>query len=213
MTALTAMTTATRTTPSCAPAPDTEAATRAAAALLTALGVDWDTVHMARTPARLAAAYAEMLTAPAFELTTFPNDQGHDGQGHDELVVVRDIAFQSLCEHHLLPFVGVAHVGYLPGERLLGLSKFARLVDFTARAPQTQERLTQQVARQLEKHLRPRGVGVVLEADHSCMTLRGARAGGARTVTSTLLGTLRHDPAARAEFLDLARPARSPGVR
>ena len=121
----------------------------------------------------MADAYAELLTAPAFDLTTFANDEGYD-----ELVLVEDIPVQSLCEHHLLPFVGVAHVGYLPGERILGLSKFARTVDFFARRPQTQERLTMQIAEHLTDSLAPRGVGVVIEAEHTCMSLRGARAPG-----------------------------------
>src|SRR5688572_25220036 len=141
-----------------------------------------------------------MTTGPDFELTTFPNDEGYD-----ELVLVRDIPVQSLCEHHVLPFLGVAHVGYLPGERILGLSKFARMVTFHARRPQTQERLTKRIAGDLHEHLRPRGVGVVIEAEHTCMSLRGARAPGARTLTSTLSGLLRDDPRSRAEFLSLTR--------
>src|SRR3954470_18328379 len=185
---------------------DLAAAERAAADLLTALGQPLEDEAMLETPRRMVAAYAELLAVPAFDFTTFPNTEQYD-----ELVLVQDIAFQSLCEHHMLPFAGVAHVGYLPGDRILGLSKLARLVDFTARAPQTQERLTQTVATQLDTHLSPRGVGVVIEADHTCMTLRGARATGARTVTSALLGTLRTHPSARAEFLDLARAARTPG--
>jgi GTP cyclohydrolase I len=119
--------------------------------------------------------------------------------------VVSDIPLRSLCEHHLLPFTGVAHVGYLPGERILGLSKFARIVEFFARRAQTQERLTTEIAHDLEERLRPRGVGVVIEAEHSCMSLRGARAEGARTVTSMLRGQLREDAKSRAEFLALTR--------
>jgi GTP cyclohydrolase IA len=145
-------------------------------------------------------ALLELTTPREFDLTTFPNDEGYD-----ELVVVEDIPVQSLCEHHMLPFMGTAHIGYLPGERILGLSKFARMVEFHARRPQTQERLTQTVARHLQEQLAPRGVGVVVEADHTCMSLRGARAPGARTVTSTLLGLLRDDPRSRAEFLSLTR--------
>ena len=138
------------------------------------------------------AAYAEMLTVPDFDLTTFANSAGYD-----ELVLVHDIPVRSLCEHHLLPFVGVAHVGYLPDDRILGLSKFARLVEFFARRAQTQERLTTQIADHLQERLAPVGVGVVIEAEHSCMSLRGARAAGARTVTSTLRGSLREDPVQR----------------
>lgn len=116
-------------------------------------------------------------------------------------MLVRSIPFHSLCTHHLLPFHGLAHIGYLPGERILGLSKFARVVELFARRPQVQERLTQQVANWLDDHLAPRGVGVVLEAEHSCMSLRGVRAVGATTRTSALTGALRGDPATRAEFL------------
>jgi GTP cyclohydrolase I len=114
------------------------------------------------------------------------------------------IPMHSICEHHLLPFVGVAHVGYLPGSRIIGLSKLARVVELFARRVQVQERLTKQVAEWLDSHLRPRGVGVVIEAEHTCMTLRGVAAVGSRTVTSTLLGRLREDPRSRSEFLTAA---------
>ena len=181
------------------PAVDPEAAEEAAADLLRALGVDLDDPHVAETPRRMAQALVEMTTAPPFELTTFPNDEQYD-----ELVVVQDIPLLSLCEHHMLPFTGVAHVGYLPGDRILGLSKFARMVEFHARRPQTQERLTKRIADHLGELLEPRGVGVVVEAEHTCMTLRGARAAGSRTVTSALFGRLRDDAGSRAEFLALA---------
>jgi GTP cyclohydrolase IA len=118
-------------------------------------------------------------------------------------VVVCDIAFSSLCEHHLLPFVGVAHVAYLPGERILGLSKLPRLVEHRARRLQVQERLTSEVADWIERALRPRGVGVVMEATHMCMSLRGVRQPGALTRTSALRGCLREDPRTRQEFIDL----------
>jgi GTP cyclohydrolase IA len=173
-----------------------EAATAAAKDFLEALGISTDSPGLRDSPGRMARAYAEMLTPRSFELTTFPNDEKYD-----ELVVVRDIPLQSLCEHHLLPFTGVAHVGYLPGDRILGLSKFARVVELFARRPQVQERLTQQVAGWLDDQLGPRGVGVVVEAEHSCMTLRGVRAPGAMTRTSALTGLLRTNPATRAEFL------------
>ncbi|GAA2153386.1 GTP cyclohydrolase I FolE [Nocardioides koreensis] len=184
------------------PAPDVDldAAEAAAGTMLAALGLPVDSDDMLETPRRLVAAYAEMLTVPDFDLTTFANSAGYD-----ELVLVQDIPVRSLCEHHLLPFVGVAHVGYLPDDRILGLSKFARLVDFFARRAQTQERLTTQIADHLQERLAPVGVGVVIEAEHSCMSLRGARAEGARTVTSTLRGALREDPSSRAEFLALTR--------
>src|SRR6476620_9154265 len=144
---------------------DLTAAERAVAALLTALGKDPSSAHLADTPRRVAASYAELLTPREFELTTFPNDEGYD-----ELVLARSIPVQSLCEHHLLPFQGTATVGYLPGDRILGLSKLARVVELFARDLQVQERLTKQIADWLEHHLAPKGVGVVLEAEHLCMS-------------------------------------------
>jgi GTP cyclohydrolase I len=182
---------------------DVDAASRAAAEFLAALGIDVDREDLRETPARMARAYAELFSARPLRLTTFANDEGYD-----ELVLARAIPFRAVCEHHLLPFFGVAHVGYLPGERIVGLSKLARLVDHFAARPQVQERLTKQVADCLAARLRAPGVGVVLEAEHSCMTLRGVRAHGAKTVTSTLLGTLRADPRSRAEFFALAGVAR-----
>lgn len=177
---------------------DLEAATVAATDLLEALGLDPDRSGLSGTPRRMAEMYAELLTPEPFRPTTFPNDGGYD-----ELVVVSDIPVAALCEHHLLPFRGVAHVGYLPGERLIGLSKLARIVEAFARRPQVQERLTTQVADWLSEQLEPRGVGVVVEAEHLCMSIRGVRSRGARTVTSALYGKLREDAATRREFLDL----------
>lgn len=177
---------------------DLQAAERAAAAFLRALGIDLDSEELRDTPARMTRAYAELFQAPPPRLTTFPNDEGYD-----ELVLARQIPFRTVCEHHLLPFSGVAHVAYLPGERLLGLSKLARLVEFHAARPQTQERLTRQLAEHLAAQLSARWAGVVLEAEHTCMTLRGVRARGAKTVTTALAGPLRTDPQRRAEFLDL----------
>ena len=174
------------------------AAEAAVTALLRALGRDPASPHLAETPRRVARSYAELLTGRQFDLTTFPNDEGYD-----ELVIARDIPLQSLCEHHLLPFSGVAHIGYLPGARILGLSKLARVLELFARDLQVQERLTQQVADWLQEHLAPRGVGVVVEAEHLCMSLRGVRATGARTVTSALHGVLRSDARSRAEFFAL----------
>jgi GTP cyclohydrolase I len=183
------------------PAPlDLERAERAATEMLAALGLPIDSEDMFETPRRLVHAYAEMLTVPEFDSTTFSNTAGYD-----EMVLVSDIPVRSLCEHHLLPFAGVAHVGYLPSERILGLSKFARTVEFFARRAQTQERLTTEIAQHLQERLEPLGVGVVIEADHTCMSLRGARAEGARTVTAAMLGRLRDDPKTRAEFLSLTR--------
>jgi GTP cyclohydrolase I len=169
---------------------DLAAAERAVADLLVALGKDPTSEHLSDTPRRVAQSFAELLTPREFDLTTFPNDEGYD-----ELVIARGIPVQSLCEHHLLPFHGTAHVGYLPGKLF-------------ARDLQVQERLTQQVANGLLEHLAPKGVGVVIEAEHMCMSLRGVRATGSRTVTSALHGVLREDARSRQEFFALAGVAR-----
>jgi GTP cyclohydrolase I len=176
------------------------AAERAVRDLLLALGRDPSSPHLADTPRRVAESFTEMLTPREFDLTTFPNDEDYD-----ELVLARSIPVQSLCEHHMLPFTGVAHVGYLPGERILGLSKLARVVELFARDLQVQERLTVQVASWLQEHLAPKGVGVVIEAEHMCMSLRGVQARGSRTITSSVHGVLREDAASRQEFFMLTR--------
>jgi GTP cyclohydrolase I len=160
---------------------DLPAAEEAVTALLRALGKDPGSPHLAETPRRVAESFAELLTGRPFDLTTFANE------GYDELVIAKDIPVQSLCEHHLLPFSGVAHIGYLPAGRILGLSKLARVLELFARDLQVQERLTQQVADWLQEHLAPRGV----------------RATGSRTVTSALHGVLRSDARSRAEFFAL----------
>ena len=185
------------------PALDLAAAEVAVRDMLKALGQDVDDESIRDTPGRVARAYAEMLTPRHFDARTFPNDEHYD-----ELVVSRDIPFQSLCEHHLLPFVGTAHVAYLPGERIVGLSKLARVVELFSRRLQVQERLTQQVANWLVDELDPRGCGVVLEAEHMCMSVRGVRAPGAKTITSALRGTLRDDQRTRQEFLSLVHSSR-----
>lgn len=177
---------------------DLAAAETAARELLVSLGADLEDEGLRETPRRVAAAYAELLTPEPFNLTTFANTEGYD-----ELVLVRAIPFQSLCMHHLLPFHGVAHVAYLPDERILGLSKLARVVEHFARDLQLQERLTTQIAGWLQEQLRPKGVGVVLEAEHLCMSLRGVQSAGALTVTSALHGLVRDDPRTREEFLSL----------
>jgi GTP cyclohydrolase I len=176
---------------------DHEGVRRAAADLLRALGADLDTEDLRETPRRVADAYAELLTPQPFRATTFANE------GYDQLIVARAIPFHSLCMHHLLPFHGVAHVGYLPGERVIGLSKLGRVVELFSRDLQIQERLTTQIAGWLEDELQPRGVGVVLEAEHLCMSLRGVQKAGARTVTSALRGLVRDDARTRQEFLSL----------
>ncbi len=170
--------------------------------LLAAIGEDPEREGLRETPARVARAYAEMTAGlrqrPEDVLTTTFD------LGHDELVLVRDIELWSMCEHHLVPFTGVAHVGYVPAKsgKITGLSKLARLVDVYAKRPQVQERLTTQIAEALMEILDARGVIVVLEAEHLCMTMRGVRKAGARTITSAMRGQLR-DPATRAEALAL----------
>ncbi|MGH9247865.1 MAG: GTP cyclohydrolase I FolE [Acidimicrobiales bacterium] len=182
------------------PAIDRHAACDAVRDLLAALGQNTDTAELTETPRRVVEALEELLTPAPFRLTTFPN---HDG--YDELVIARDIPVRSLCAHHLLPFTGEAHVAYLPADRILGLSKLARVVEMFSRGLQTQERLTSQVGEWLDEQLAPKGVGVVIEAEHLCMTMRGVQAHGARTVTASLHGLIRDDARTRAEFLALAR--------
>ncbi|MGO9819600.1 MAG: GTP cyclohydrolase I FolE [Solirubrobacteraceae bacterium] len=176
---------------------DIAAAERAAQDLLRAIGADVNSPDLLETPRRVAASFAELVTPAEFGATLFPN------QGYDELLLVRGIQFQTLCMHHLLPFHGEAHVAYLPGETIIGISKLARVVEAFARDLQLQERLTEQIADWLERELAPRGVGVVLSAEHMCMTIRGVRKPGARTVTSALRGSLRDDARTRQEFLSL----------
>jgi GTP cyclohydrolase IA len=177
---------------------DHEGVERAARDLLRALGADADAGALEETPRRVADAYAELLTPQAFRATSFPNEDGYD-----ELIVARAIPFHSLCMHHLLPFHGVAHIGYLPGERIIGLSKLGRVVELFSRDLQIQERLTTQIAGWLQDELQPKGVGVVLEAEHLCMSLRGVQKLGAKTVTSALRGVVREDARTRQEFLAL----------
>ncbi len=185
--------------------PRAEAAVRE---LLLAIGEDPDRDGLKDTPARVARSYQELLAGmdqDPHEVLSATFDVGHD-----ELVLVKDIELWSLCEHHLVPFTGVAHVGYIPREegQVTGLSKLARLVDVFARRPQVQERLTTQVADALTETLHPRGVIVVIEAEHLCMTMRGVRKGGASTITSAVRGQLR-DPATRAEAMGLITAGRS----
>ncbi|TCJ29958.1 GTP cyclohydrolase I FolE [Nocardioides jejuensis] len=170
--------------------------------LLAALGEDPDREGLRETPARVARAFAEVTSGlrqrPEDVLTTTFD------LGHDELVLVRDIELWSMCEHHLVPFTGVAHVGYIPSEsgKITGLSKLARLVDLYSRRPQVQERLTTQIADALMEILEARGVIVVIEAEHLCMTMRGVKKAGARTITSAIRGQM-HDAATRSEAMSL----------
>lgn len=181
---------------------DTERVAAAVREILIGIGEDPDREGLRETPGRVARAYVEMFDGlesnPAEILaTTFD-------LGHDELVLVRDIEVWSTCEHHLLPFSGVAHVAYIPSKegRITGLSKLARLVDVFAKRPQVQERLTSEVADALVKHLHPQGVMVVIECEHLCMTMRGVRKPGSKTVTSAVRGVMAH-PATRAEAMSL----------
>jgi len=184
------------------PQVDLERAERAVREILFAIGEDPDREGLKDTPARVARSYSEifagMRQTPDDVLTTTFEI------GHEELILVRDIEVYSTCEHHLVPFHGVAHVGYIPGRdgRVTGLSKLARLVDVYARRPQVQERLTSQIADALAKHLKPQGVMVVIECEHLCMSMRGVRRPGSRTITSAVRGQLR-DPATRAEAMGL----------
>src|SRR5829696_5532865 len=177
---------------------DRLAVEHAARELLRALGADVDEEGLQETPRRVADAYTELLTPHPFRPTTFPNEDGYD-----ELIVARAIPFHSLCMHHMLPFHGVAHVAYLPDDQIIGLSKLGRVVEYFSRDLQIQERLTTQVADWLQRELEPKGVGVVLEAEHLCMSLRGVQKLGAKTVSSALRGLVRDDPRTRQEFLAL----------
>ena len=169
--------------------------------ILEAVGEDPDRDGLLQTPARVARMYREMFEGLALDPsrhleTTFPED-------YDEIVLVRDIPFTSMCEHHLLPFTGVAHVAYLPNGKVVGLSKLARVVEEVARRPQVQERMTQSIADMLESKLATKGAAVVIESEHSCMALRGVRKSGTMTVTSSLRGVFRENQASRAEVLSL----------
>ena len=181
---------------------DQERVERAVREILLAIGEDPDRDGLSQTPARVARSYVEIFAGmrqnPQDVLTTTFEI------GHEELILVRDIEVYSTCEHHLVPFHGVAHVGYIPGRdgRVTGLSKLARLVDVYARRPQVQERMTSQIADALSEHLKPLGVLVVIECEHLCMSMRGVRRPGSRTITSAVRGQLR-DPATRAEAMGL----------
>ena len=166
--------------------------------LLRAFGEDPDSPHLHQTPRRVAGAFQEMLSPRPFDLTTFPNDEGYD-----ELVVVRDITFSSLCEHHLLPFIGKAQVAYIPNGKVLGLSKVARIVDMFARRLQIQENLSRQIAEAIQQVTGALGVAVVIEAQHMCMMMRGVEKQNSSMVTSVMLGEFRDNAATRSEFLSL----------
>lgn len=182
---------------------DLDAIEKAVRTILEAVGEDPDRDGLLETPRRVARMYAEMFSGltqdPARHLrVTFPED-------YDEMVLVRDIRFTSMCEHHLLPFSGVAHVAYIPNGRVTGLSKLARVVEEIARRPQVQERLTQQVADLIETELESKGVAVIIRAEHSCMSIRGVRKPGSQTITSAVRGLFKTNPASRAEVMSLIK--------
>jgi GTP cyclohydrolase I len=180
---------------------DTERVKKAVEEILAAIGEDSEREGLKGTPERVARMYGELLAGmhedPSKHLRSVFTEN------YDEIILLRDIPFYSICEHHLLPFIGSAHVAYLPTGKVLGVSKLARIVDCFARRLQTQERLAYQIAQFVMKNLKPQGVAVVLEASHSCMTIRGVKKPGSVMVTSTLLGIFRRDPRSRNEVLSL----------
>ena len=189
--------------PNGTPPTDRERIAAAIREILIAIGEDPDRDGLVKTPARVARMYEELFAGLSGEPdeyleTTFEH-------AHDEMIVVRDIPFYSICEHHLLPFFGRAAVGYIPNERIVGLSKLARVVEHLARRPQVQERLTCEVADRIEQVLDPVGVAVTIEAEHTCMTMRGVKKPGSQMVTSVTRGAFRNNPATRAEFFDAVR--------
>ncbi|MCY4067420.1 MAG: GTP cyclohydrolase I FolE [Rhodospirillaceae bacterium] len=179
---------------------EAEAAVRT---LLRWTGDDPDREGLLETPARVVRAYEEFFSGYAVDPVDFLSRTFSETEGYDEIVVLRDIRVESHCEHHMVPIIGRAHVGYLPKNRVVGISKIARLVDAYARRLQIQEKLTAQIANTMQEVLDPRGVAVVIEASHQCMTTRGVHKSGAGMVTSRMLGAFRDDPATRREFLTM----------
>jgi len=190
------------------PPADTESIVRR---LLQAIGEDPARQGLQRTPDRVARMYRELTAGYHIDPHELINDALFDVD-YNEMVVVRDIEFYSLCEHHLLPFFGHAHVAYIPGEKVIGLSKIPRIVEMFARRLQVQERMTHQIATLLNETLQPQGVGVIIEGRHLCSMMRGVEKGQASMVTSTMLGSFSHDPQSRAEFMAHVRTAGSRSV-
>lgn len=183
---------------------DKERIQNAVREILIAVGEDPDREGLLETPKRVANMYEEIFAG----LTEDPKQhiKLFNEQSNDEIVIVKDIPFYSMCEHHLLPFFGKAHIGYIPSDnKIIGLSKLARIVDNFAKKPQVQERLTSDIADFLNDNLQPKGVAVIMEAEHMCMTMRGARAAGSKTQTSALRGIMRTDAKTRAEVLSLLK--------
>lgn len=175
----------------------------AVARMIEAIGEDPQREGLVETPRRVAKMYAEIFSGLAVDPRTFL-DVGFE-EGHDEMVILKDIPFYSMCEHHFMPFHGVAHVGYIPDGRVVGISKIARVVEAYARRPQLQERLTGQIADCIMECLQPDGVAVVVEAEHLCMTMRGVKKPGSKVVTSAMRGHFRHRQVTRGEFLSLVQ--------
>lgn len=181
---------------------------RAVREILSAVGENPDREGLKETPARVARMYAEMFSGlhedPRIHLQKFFTEQ------YDEVVLVRDISFNSMCEHHMLPFMGLAHIGYMPNGRVIGLSKLARVVEVVARRPQVQERMTETIANLLLEELEAKGVAVIIEATHTCMTIRGIRKPGSLCVTSAMKGIFRSNLSSRSEMMNLIYGGRRP---
>ncbi len=187
------------------PAPSQEEAEAAVRTLLAYAGEDPDREGLRETPQRVARAYRELFAGYREDAGEILDRVFEEVDGYDDMVLVRDIPFASHCEHHMVPFVGKAHVAYFPRDGVVGLSKIARLVDMYARRFQTQEAMTAQIVEAIESHLKPRGVAVYVEAEHMCMSMRGVRKQGASTVTTRFTGAFRDDPAEQARFLGMAK--------
>jgi len=185
--------------------PTEDEALAAVRTLIEWAGDDPDREGLLDTPRRVIKAYRELFSGYESDPKDYLARTFEEVGGYDELVVLRDIRVVSFCEHHMLPFLGKAHVGYLPNDRVVGISKLARVVHGFARRLQIQEKLTAQIAEAIQDILKPKGVGVVIVSEHSCMTMRGVNTPGSRLTTSTLLGEVRDDPRTRQEFFDLVR--------
>jgi GTP cyclohydrolase I len=177
-------------------------------ALLVAIGEDPDREGLVKTPGRVAQAVRFLTKGYHEDVPSIINGAIFEGENYDEMVLVKDIEFYSLCEHHILPFFGQCHIAYIPDRKIIGLSKVARLVDAFARRLQVQERLTTQIAHTLDDILKPKGVAVVMEGEHLCMMMRGVEKQHSKMTTSAMLGLFREDRGTRMEFLELIRPSR-----
>jgi len=185
--------------------PTEEAALAAVRTLIEWAGDDPDREGLLDTPRRVIKAYSELFAGYGVDPKDYLARTFEEVGGYDELVILKDIRVVSFCEHHMLPFLGKAHVGYLPNDRVVGISKLARVVHGFARRLQIQEKLTAEIAEAIQDILKPKGVGVVIVSEHSCMTMRGVNTPGSRLTTSSLLGEVRDDPRTRQEFFDLVR--------